>query len=87
LKSQDSSTHKEIKALAWGRPKIIVEDNNGNLFVVGHEYGTQLSATTSTGAAMGDKSGYELTFTAMEKELAPFYSGVIGTDFAITVGV
>lgn len=86
LKSQDSSTHKEIKALAWGRPKILVEDNNGNIFVVGHEYGTQLSATTSTGAAMGDKTGYELTFTAMEKELAPFYTGVIGTDFNVTVG-
>lgn len=86
LKSQDASTHKEIKALAWGRPKVIVEDNNGNLFVVGHEYGTTLSASSSTGAAMGDKTGYELTFSAMEKELAPFYSGTILSDFNVTVG-
>lgn len=87
LKAQDATTHKEVKALAWGRPKIIIEDNNGNFFVAGSEYGCEMTGTTSTGAAMGDKTGYELTFVAMEKELAPFYTGTVSTDFAVTVGV
>lgn len=87
LKKQDSTTHKEVKLLAYGRPHIIIEDNNGNLFVMGEDYGAEMTASTSTGAAMGDKSGYELTFVAMEKGLAKFYSGDIDTDFAVTVGV
>ena len=86
LKAQDATTHKEVKLLAYGRPHIIIEDNNGNLFVMGEDYGSEMSASTSSGAAMGDKSGYELTFVASEKGLAKFYTGDLVTDFAVTVG-
>lgn len=86
LKKQDSTTHKEVKLLAYGRPHILVEDNNGNVFVVGEEYGAEMTASTSTGAAMGDKSGYELTFVASEKGLAKFFTGSIDTLFNVTVG-
>ena len=86
LKKQDSTTHKEVKLLAYGRPKILIEDNNGNLFVMGHEYGAEMNATASTGAAMGDKSGYELTFVATEKTLAPFSADSI-SDYSVTAGV
>lgn len=86
LKKQDAATNKEVKLLAYGRPNILIEDNNGNLFVMGEEYGSEMNATTSTGTAMGDKSGYELTFTATEKGLAKLYTGVIGTDFSIVLG-
>lgn len=86
LKAQDATTHKEVKLLAYGRPHIIIEDNNGNLFVMGEDYGAEMTASTSTGAAMGDKSGYELTFVASEKGLAKFYTGDVATDFAVTVG-
>lgn len=87
LKKQDSTTHKEVKLLAYGRPHILVEDNNGNVFVMGEDYGAEMTASTSTGAAMGDKSGYELSFVAMEKGLAKFYTGDVSTDFSVTVGV
>jgi len=87
LKKQDATTHKEVKLLAYGRPHIIIEDNNGALWVMGEDYGSEMSATTSTGASMGDKSGYELSFVASEKGFAKSYTGVIGTDFAVTVGV
>ena len=87
LKKQDSTTHKEVKLLAYGRPHVIIEDNNGNLFVMGEEYGAEMTASASSGAAMGDKSGYELSFVAMEKGFAKFYTGVVATDFDITVGV
>lgn len=86
LKKQDSTTHKEVKLLAYGRPKVLVEDNNGNVFVMGHEYGAEMNASTSTGAAMGDKSGYELTFVATEKILAPFTTEAIDSTYSVTVG-
>lgn len=86
LKKQDSTTHKEVKLLAYGRPHILIEDNNGNVFVMGEEYGAEMTASTSTGAAMGDKSGYELSFVGMEKGLAKFYTGDVATDFSVTLG-
>lgn len=87
LKKQDATTHKEVKLLAYGRPHVIIEDNNGTFWVMGEDYGSEMSATASTGASMGDKSGYELSFVAMEKGFAKEYTGVIATDFAVTVGV
>jgi hypothetical protein len=86
LKKQDATTHKEVKLLAYGRPHILIEDNNGNVWVMGEEFGSEMNATTSSGAALGDKSGYELTFAAMEKGFAKFYTGVVATDFAVTLG-
>jgi hypothetical protein len=89
LKRQDASTHKEIKLLAYGRPHIVIEDNNGDFWVMGEEYGAELSATASTGASMGDKTGYELTFSAMEKTFAKKYESTAGieADLSIVVGV
>jgi hypothetical protein len=86
LKKQDAATNKEVKLLAYGRPQIIIEDNNGNYFVMGEEFGAEMTASTSTGAAMGDKSGYELTFVATEKGLAKFYTGAVATDFSVVLG-
>lgn len=87
LKKQDSTTHKEVKLLAYGRPHILVEDNNGSLWLMGEEFGSEMNATVSTGSGMGDKSGYELTFVASEKGLAKEYVGTLASDFNITVGV
>ena len=87
LKKQDATTHKEVKRLAYGRPHVLIEDNNGVVWVMGEEFGSEMNATASTGAALGDKSGYELTFAAMEKGFAKQYTGDIATDFSVTVGV
>ena len=86
LKKQDATTHKEVKLLAYGRPQILIEDNNGDVWVMGEEFGAEMNATTSTGASLGDKSGYELSFAAMEKGFAKQYTGVVATDFAVTLG-
>ena len=49
------------------RPHIFVEDYNGNFFLIGAVHGCDLNAgTISSGAAMGDLSGYTLTFTGQE---------------------
>lgn len=67
LQKQDAATLKEIKLLAYNRPKVFVEDRNGNLFLLGRENGCNLtSGTIVTGDAMGDMSGYTLSFVAQE---------------------
>jgi len=73
--------HKEIKILAAGRPHIAVEDYNGNVMMVGLEHGADVSGgTIVTGAAMGDLSGYTLTFTAQETAPANFLDGPTAGD-------
>jgi len=86
LKKQDATTHKEVKLLAYGRPQILIEDNNGTVWLMGEEFGAEMNATTSTGASLGDKSGYELTFAAMEKGLAKEFTAELATTFNITLG-
>jgi hypothetical protein len=71
LKKLTKESHKEIKALSFGRPHIIVEDYNGNLFLAGREHGMEVTGgTIATGTAMTDMSGYTLTFTGMERKPA-----------------
>ena len=65
--------HKTVKLLAYGSPHILIEDNNGNVFVAGLEYGLDISGgSIVTGGAMGDMSGYTLSFTGQEKVPANF---------------
>ena len=85
FKKLDKATHDEIALLATSRPKVFVEDNNGNIFVGGLEYGMDCNGgTVVTGAAMGDLSGYTLTMQGMEKKPANFYNGTLATDFTVS---
>ena len=73
--------NKELKLLAYGRPVVVVEDYNSNLFVMGVEHGADVSGgTIVTGAAMGDLSGYTLTLTGMEKAPANFIFKTSATE-------
>ena len=84
LKKLTKESHKEIKALSFGRPHIIVEDYNGNLFLTGREHGMEVTGgTIATGTAMTDMSGYTLTFTGMERKPAQFLFA--GDDVADTL--
>ena len=76
--------NNEIKLLAYGRPHIVVEDYNGNAYLVGREHGADVTGgTIASGAAMGDMSGYTLTFNAMELTAANFIAGATdGNPFA-----
>jgi hypothetical protein len=66
----------QIKLLAYGRPQVAVVDNNGNAFMMGVEFGAEVTGgTVATGTAMGDLSGYTLTLTAQEKLPANFIAG------------
>jgi hypothetical protein len=69
----DKATQEEIKLLAAGRPQIVIEDYNGNFFLVGKEHGAEVTGgSIATGAAMGDISGFTLTLTAQETA-PPFF--------------
>jgi len=73
--------NKEIKLLAYGRPHIAVEDYNGNVFVMGLEHGSEVTGgTIVTGAAMGDLSGYTLSFSAQEVKPANFVDSPTASD-------
>ena len=89
LKKLSKEDNKELKLLAYGRPHIAVEDYNGNFMMMGLVNGTDVSGgTVVTGAAMGDLSGYTLTFTGQETLPANFMAHTTGqfvfnsTDFA-----
>jgi hypothetical protein len=88
LKSLDAATHKQIKLLAYGRPQVIVEDNNGNFFYCGLEHGMEVTGgTIVTGTAMGDLSGYTLELKGMERVAANFIGDdLAGAGFTIVLG-
>ena len=73
LKRQDAATHKTMKLLAYGRPHIIVRTRGNQFFIAGLQRGCDVTAgTVSSGTAMGDFNGYNLTFTGMENVPANF---------------
>jgi len=76
LKKLEATTTKELKLLAYSRPKIFVADRNGNCFLVGKNEGADMTGgTITTGTAYGDLSGYTLQFTGNEPLPANFLTG------------
>lgn len=81
LKKLSKEDNKELKLLAYGRPHVAVEDYNGNVFIMGLEHGAEVTGgTISTGAAMGDLSGYTLTLAASELKPANFVDSPTAAD-------
>lgn len=81
LTTLDKSTQEEIKLLAAARPHVVIEDYNGNMFLVGLEHGAEVTGgTIVTGAAMGDLSGFTLTMEGQEIAPAPFVTPSIVTS-------
>jgi len=87
LKKQDLATQSQLKLLAYGRPLVVVEDYNGNFRMAGFENGAEVVVNTASGAAMGDLNGYNITFTATEKEPASFIDATIIGDTTNTTVV
>ena len=81
LKKQSKESQAQLKLLSYGRPHVIVEDSNGLYRLLGFQNGMEVSVNTMTGGALGDMSGYALTFEG--KELNPAYfvaSSLINTS-------
>ena len=91
LKRQDFATHKNVKLLAYGRPRIVIRTMTDQFFLMGLDQGADVSAgEISTGAALGDFNGYSLTFTAQEELPANFINvsteAALATAFADSLG-
>ena len=67
LNKMQAATRNEIALLAQNRLIAVIEDRNGKYWCYGKENGLdRTGGTAGTGKAMGDRNGYELTFTGME---------------------
>ena len=89
LKVQDAATQAELTQLSYGRPHVIIEDFNGNFRLAGAEHGVEVSVSTTSGGAMGDLNGYNISFEGKERNMAMFIDGAIVGDasgFVITEG-
>jgi hypothetical protein len=76
LKKLSNEMHTQLKLLAYGRPKVVVQTKNGEAFLVGELEGADVTAgSIQTGAAVGDLYGYSVTLTATEKLPSAFLSG------------
>lgn len=79
LNKLQANTRNEILLLAKNTLMAVVQDANDKYWLVGRYTGLDVTGgTAATGTAQGDRSGYTLTFTGGEKELAPeVNSGII----------
>ncbi len=73
LKKQDATTHKYLKLLAYGKVRVVIENNNNQLFLMGVKLGAEVTGGSITsGGALQDHNGYTLTLTSEELKPAPF---------------
>ena len=87
LKKQDATTHKSVKLLAYGSPHIVIKNRNNQFFFACLEHGMELTtANVTNGTAMGDLSGYTLTFVGTEKILANLIDVSTETALATAFG-
>ena len=88
LTFQDVATQEELKLIAHARPHCAIEDYNGNFFLLGLDHGTEVTGGSITsGAAMGDLSGYSLTIVAQETAPPYFVTSTVITDDASAVQI
>lgn len=72
LNKLEANKRNEILLLAKNNLVAIVEDSNGKYWMLGRLNGVDITGGNgATGTAHGDRSGYTLTFSGSEKELAP----------------
>jgi hypothetical protein len=78
LNKLQANTRNEILLLAKNVLMAVVTDNNGKYWLLGKTNGINVTGGSgATGTAQGDRSGYTLTFSAMEAQLAPEVSSSI----------
>lgn len=81
LPKLSAQSHQQVNDMAKGRPHVVIEDNNGNFLLAGLKFGANVTGgTISTGTAMGDMSGYNLTITGMEPLPAYFVTPTLVTS-------
>jgi len=73
-----TSKRLEIVAMAQGLLAAFVEDNNGNIWYLGHDYPLTINAGSGeSGTARGDRNGYSVTLRDESNELPMPFTGTI----------
>lgn len=80
----DAEKRDQLKILSQNDEiYIIAIDQNDTQYALGEVNGLYLSAgVAGTGVALGDRNGFELTFTGQEPVPARVIDGVLGTVFS-----
>lgn len=84
----DQAKRNILKTLGQSqRLAVVIEDNNGDYFLLGQTYGCYVTAGTSvTGLNMGDRNGYNITIGYLEPNPMNELAGPLSTVAAgITV--
>jgi len=77
----NAATNKQISLIAYGRPHVIVEYNNGDAAVMGIYNGvTTTTAVSTLGPNMVDDNSYTLTINGEEEQYANFIDGAVKGD-------
>jgi hypothetical protein len=84
LNKMEQVKRNEVKMIARAKMTVIVEDNNGKYWLMGQQNGVRLvSSESGTGAALGDRNGYSLSFQAQEFDNAPEVDPTVIAGLAI----
>lgn len=83
LYKYDAEKRDQLKVLSQNDSLYIIAiDQNDTQYLLGEVNGLYLSAgVAGTGVALGDRNGFELTFTGQEPTPARVIEGAIGTVF------
>lgn len=74
----DTNKRLEIVALAQGELAAIVEDNNGTMWYLGHDYPVTINAGDGlTGTTRGDRNGYSVTLRDESAALPMPFTGTV----------
>jgi len=58
----------QLKVLCYANPRVFVELNNGIMFLMGFEYGCEVTAKSEVGGTLDSKTGYTLTIVGTERD-------------------
>ena len=58
----------QVKQMAYGRPIIFIEANSGDVFIIGKEFGCEVTGSAQIQGTMDSLNGYTLTATATETD-------------------
>ena len=84
LKKQDAATHVQVELMQKGLHYVVTKSNAGDYQLIGSLRGGRCSASNiSSGGALTDFSGYNLTFTADSQIAAPFLDSATVTAFLL----
>lgn len=74
INNPDAAKQFQIKNLVWGRPLIFVEDNSGDIFLMGMENGTEVQVSTVIEGEMSGAKNYQLEAVGQEREPIAYLS-------------